>query len=79
LVEQADAHAGDLRDAVASTSASTVARGWDANYARSLSEGDFEQPIDFVFINGKATRMTRGEMTLHVACLAEAMQAPFCN
>ncbi len=52
----------------------TLARGmseiddWYVTYVGDLSEGDFEQPLDFVFTNGSPARMTRGEIVLHV-CL----------
>jgi uncharacterized damage-inducible protein DinB len=41
---------------------------WYASYVDSLSESDFEQAVDFVFTSGKAARMRRGEIILHV-CL----------
>jgi uncharacterized damage-inducible protein DinB len=41
---------------------------WYANYVDSLTESDFEQPVDFVFTSGKPARMLRGEIILHV-CL----------
>ena len=41
---------------------------WYASYVGSLTEDDFEQSVDFVFTSGKATRMRRGEIILHV-CL----------
>ena len=41
---------------------------WYASYVGSLAESDFEQPVDFVFTNGKPARMRRGEIILHV-CL----------
>lgn len=41
---------------------------WYASYVGDLAESDFEQPVDFVFTSGKATRMRRGEIILHV-CL----------
>ncbi|MBX5463702.1 MAG: DinB family protein [Steroidobacteraceae bacterium] len=41
---------------------------WYAAYVDSLSEDDFEQPVDFVFTSGKRARMSRGEIILHV-CL----------
>lgn len=41
---------------------------WYASYGGCLTEGDFEQPIDFVFTSGKRARMTRGEILLHI-CL----------
>lgn len=39
---------------------------WYASYVRGLSAIEFEQPIDFVFTSGKAARMRRGEILLHV-------------
>ena len=41
---------------------------WYASYVDSLTESDFEQSVDFVFTSGKAARMRRGEIILHV-CL----------
>lgn len=41
---------------------------WYASYVGSLSASAFEQPVDFVFTNGRPGRMTRGEIMLHV-CL----------
>ncbi len=41
---------------------------WYASYVWNLPESDFDQPVDFVFTNGTAARMRRGEMILHV-CL----------
>jgi uncharacterized damage-inducible protein DinB len=41
---------------------------WYVSYVRNLAAPDFEQPVDFVFTNGKPARMTRGEIILHV-CL----------
>jgi uncharacterized damage-inducible protein DinB len=41
---------------------------WYASYVRSLTEDDFEQPLDFAFTSGKPARMRRGEIILHV-CL----------
>lgn len=41
---------------------------WYASYVGSLSEEDFEQPVDFVFTSGKPARMRRSEIILHV-CL----------
>jgi uncharacterized damage-inducible protein DinB len=41
---------------------------WYASYVADLTESDLKQPIDFVFTSGKPTRMTRGEIILHV-CL----------
>lgn len=41
---------------------------WYASYVGSLSESDFEQPVEFVFTSGKRARMQRGEIILHV-CL----------
>jgi uncharacterized damage-inducible protein DinB len=41
---------------------------WYAAYVGELADEDFEQPVDFVFTSGKAVRMRRGEIILHV-CL----------
>jgi uncharacterized damage-inducible protein DinB len=41
---------------------------WYSSYVDSLTERDFEQPLDFVFTSGKPARMRRGEIILHV-CL----------
>jgi uncharacterized damage-inducible protein DinB len=41
---------------------------WYASYVGNLSEKDLEEPIDFVFTSGRAARMTRSEIVLHV-CL----------
>lgn len=41
---------------------------WYGEYVDSLTESDFEQPVDFVFTSGKPARMRRGEIILHV-CL----------
>ncbi len=41
---------------------------WYASYVRALGPEDFEEPVDFVFTSGKAARMRRGEIILHV-CL----------
>lgn len=41
---------------------------WYASYVRSLEEGDFEQPLEFVFTSGRQACMRRGEIILHV-CL----------
>ena len=41
---------------------------WYTSYVGNLPEQDFEQPVDFVFANGKPVRMRRGEIILHV-CL----------
>jgi uncharacterized damage-inducible protein DinB len=41
---------------------------WYASYVAGLADGDFAQPVDFVFTSGKAARMRRGEIILHV-CL----------
>jgi uncharacterized damage-inducible protein DinB len=41
---------------------------WYASYVANLPENDFDQPVDFVFTNGSAARMRRGEIILHV-CL----------
>jgi uncharacterized damage-inducible protein DinB len=41
---------------------------WYASYVGSLTEDEFEQPVNFVFTSGKPARMRRGEIILHV-CL----------
>lgn len=41
---------------------------WYVSYVEGLSAEDFCQPLEFVFTSGKAARMTRGEILLHV-CL----------
>jgi uncharacterized damage-inducible protein DinB len=41
---------------------------WYASYVAGLAAKDFEQPVEFVFTSGKAARMRRGEIILHV-CL----------
>ncbi len=41
---------------------------WYVSYVESLAESDFEHPVDFVFTSGKAARMRRSEIILHV-CL----------
>lgn len=41
---------------------------WYASYVGNLSHGDLDQPVDFVFTNGKPARLRRGEIILHV-CL----------
>src|SRR5215510_11720763 len=41
---------------------------WYVSYVDSLAESDFEQPVDFLFTSGKAARMRRGEIILHI-CL----------
>lgn len=41
---------------------------WYADYVGNLPEQDFDQPVDFVFTNGTAARMRRGEIILHI-CL----------
>ena len=41
---------------------------WFVSYVSDLPAGDFDQPLDFTFTNGTPTRMTRGEIILHV-CL----------
>lgn len=41
---------------------------WYASYVASLREQDFQQPLDLVFTSGRAARMRRGEIILHV-CL----------
>jgi uncharacterized damage-inducible protein DinB len=39
---------------------------WYASYVGDLAEEDFEQAVDFSFTSGKAMRMRRGEIILHV-------------
>jgi uncharacterized damage-inducible protein DinB len=39
---------------------------WYQSYVGSLTERDFEQPVDFTFTSGKPARMRRGEIILHV-------------
>ncbi|HEX5462451.1 MAG TPA: DinB family protein [Steroidobacteraceae bacterium] len=39
---------------------------WYASYVDGLAQSDFEQPVDFVFTSGRAARMCRGEIILHV-------------
>lgn len=41
---------------------------WYASYVDSLTEDELEQPVEFVFTSGKAARMRRSEIILHV-CL----------
>ena len=41
---------------------------WYVSYAAGLPESEFDRPVDFVFTNGSAARMRRGEIILHV-CL----------
>ena len=41
---------------------------WYVSYVEGLSAQELERPVDFVFTSGKAARMTRGEILLHV-CL----------
>lgn len=41
---------------------------WYASYVGNLSDGDFDQTVEFVFTNGAPARMSRGEIILHV-CL----------
>jgi len=41
---------------------------WYVSYVGEMSEGDFAEPVDFVYTNGTPARMTRSEMLLHV-CL----------
>jgi len=40
---------------------------WYADYADALRPEEVDEPIAFSFSNGRAARMTRGEMLLHVA------------
>jgi len=39
---------------------------WYVAYVGSLAEGDFEQCVDFTFTSGKAARMRRGDIIVHV-------------
>ena len=41
---------------------------WYASYVDSLTADELQQSVDFVFTSGKAARMRRGEIILHV-CL----------
>jgi len=41
---------------------------WYASYVGNLLTSDFDKPVEFVFTNGTAARMQRGEIILHV-CL----------
>jgi uncharacterized damage-inducible protein DinB len=41
---------------------------WYASYVDALPQGDFNEPVDFVYTNGTPSRMSRGEIVLHV-CL----------
>ena len=41
---------------------------WYVSYVDSLAAAELEEPVDFVFTSGKAARMRRGEIILHV-CL----------
>jgi uncharacterized damage-inducible protein DinB len=45
-----------------------AADDWYAAHVRGLTDGDFEQAVDFVFTSGKPARMRRAEILLHV-CL----------
>lgn len=46
----------------------TEVDAWYVAYVDGLAAADFDEPLDFVFTSGKAARMTRGEILLHV-CL----------
>jgi uncharacterized damage-inducible protein DinB len=39
---------------------------WYIDYVKALTEDAFGEAIDFTFVDGKAARMTRGEMLMHV-------------
>lgn len=39
---------------------------WYVSHVSSLSQQDFDEPVDFMYTNGCAARMTRGEMVMHV-------------
>jgi uncharacterized damage-inducible protein DinB len=41
---------------------------WYCSYVSNLAADDLEQPVDLVFTSGKAARMQRGQIILHV-CL----------
>jgi uncharacterized damage-inducible protein DinB len=41
---------------------------WYGSYVDSLTAEELEEPLDFVFTSGKAARMRRGQIILHV-CL----------
>jgi uncharacterized damage-inducible protein DinB len=57
------ADAPNVRALMASAS---VVDDWYVGYVRSLSEVDFDEPVELVFTNGTPARMTRGEILLHV-------------
>jgi uncharacterized damage-inducible protein DinB len=40
---------------------------WYVDHARSLSEDQLDETVDFVFTSGAPARMRRGDMILHVA------------
>jgi uncharacterized damage-inducible protein DinB len=50
------------------SSAAREVDDWYASYVQGLAENDFDQPVDFTFTSGKAVRMRRSEIILHV-CL----------
>lgn len=56
-----------LPDLQALASGAKAVDDWYVSYVDSLAEGDFEQPVDFVFTSGKPARMRRGEILLHVS------------
>jgi uncharacterized damage-inducible protein DinB len=39
---------------------------WYVSYVGNLPAQDFDQPVDFVFTNGRPARMRRNEIILHV-------------
>jgi len=41
---------------------------WYAHYVANLAPHELEQPVDFVFTSGKAARLQKGQILLHV-CL----------
>ncbi len=43
-----------------------VADQWFISYVNSLSETDFDENIDFIFVDGSPGQMSRAEMLLHV-------------
>jgi uncharacterized damage-inducible protein DinB len=44
------------------------ADAWYVGYVGALTDGEFDEPIDFTFTSGKPARMRRSEILLHV-CL----------
>ncbi|MBP7080056.1 MAG: DinB family protein [Rhodocyclaceae bacterium] len=50
----------DLHDAV------RITDRWYQGYLTTLREDELEQPVEFIFTDGKPARMTRAEMLMHV-------------